>query len=59
MQMGTWGKWALANSRHVGRLAAGQISFEANRHWGKWELKQRALGVIGHWEKVAPGHMNV
>ena len=29
------GKWALASSRHLGKLAPGQNGSEANRRWGK------------------------
>ena len=42
MQMGPWGKWPLANSRHLGRLAPGQIGAGANGHRSK-----KALGVNG------------
>ena len=47
MQMGVWGKWALANSRHLDRLAPRQIGSETNRRWGKWAPKQR--GTVGKW----------
>ena len=44
MQMGTWGKWALASSRHLEKLAPGQKRSEANRRWSKWAPKQRGTG---------------